>query len=183
MSQSRIAHRYAEALMAAAGDGNVLDEVTKDVGAVQSLIAESQEFRLFLHSPVIKREKKEVLLKEIFEKKVTTLMLDFLQLLAQKGRESVLSEIIEEYFKLNDERLGIVNVRLSAAVELTKEQNDSLVKYFESATQKKIQIHAELDKNLIGGFTARVGDTVFDGSVRRQLELLRQRFVEHDAVM
>jgi F-type H+-transporting ATPase subunit delta len=110
-------------------------------------------------------------------------MLDFLQLLAQKGRESVLSEIIEEYFKLNDERLGIVNVRLSAAVELTKEQNDSLVKYFESATQKKIQIHAELDKNLIGGFTARVGDTVFDGSVRRQLELLRQRFVEHDAVM
>ena len=183
MSQSRIAHRYAEALMTAAAEGKILDTVMKDVLAVRSLIAASQEFRLLLHSPVIKREKKAVILKELFSEKITPLMLNFLLLLAEKGRENALSEIVEEYFKLNDERLGIVNVHLTSAAGLTQNQSDVLVEYFENSTSKKIQIHADVDKKLIGGFMARVGDTVFDGSVRRQLEVLRHRMVEQGALV
>jgi F-type H+-transporting ATPase subunit delta len=183
MSQSRIARRYAEALITAAEEEKILDMVMKDVLALQSLIAASQEFRLLLHSPVIKREKKAVIFKELFSQKVTPLMLSFLLLLAEKGRENTLSEIVEEYFKLSDERLGVVKVHLASAVEFAKNQNDVLIKYFESFTKKKIRIYAEIDKNLIGGFIARIGDTVFDGSVRRQLEVLRQRLVEQGAVV
>ena len=73
MSQSRIARRYAEALMTAAEEEKILDMVMKDVLAVQSLIAASQEFRLLLHSPVIKREKKAVILKSSFRKKLLLL--------------------------------------------------------------------------------------------------------------
>ena len=110
-------------------------------------------------------------------------MLSFLLLLAEKGRENTLSEIVGEYFKLSDERLGVVKVHLASAVEFAKNQNDVLIEYFENSTKKKIRIYAEIDKNLIGGFIARIGDTVFDGSVRRQLEVLRQRLVEQGAVV
>jgi F-type H+-transporting ATPase subunit delta len=183
MSQSRIAHRYAEALITAAGEEKILDEVMKYVLALQSLIAASQEFRLLLHSPVIKQEKKSIIFKELFKEKITPLMLNFLLLLAEKGRENALLEIVEEYFKLNDERLGVVKVHLTSAVELAKKQNDVLAAYFENSTHKKIKILAGIDKNLIGGFMARIGDTVFDGSVRRQLEVLRQRLIEQGAVV
>ena len=67
---------------------------------------------------------------------------------------------------------------MRAATELTKDQQQTIVKRFEGITRKKIRVAFSIDKQLKGGFVARVGDTVYDGSVRRQLELLRERFAE-----
>jgi F-type H+-transporting ATPase subunit delta len=105
-----------------------------------------------------------------------------LQLLAEKGRESSLPEIIETFFLLRDEKLGIMNVHVKTAVEFTRQQKNELEKHFELSSKKKVQVDVQVDPALIGGFVARMGDTLFDGSIKRQLELLRQRFAEHVGV-
>jgi F-type H+-transporting ATPase subunit delta len=79
---------------------------------------------------------------------------------------------------MRDELLGIVTLELRAAVDLTSDQQKTIAKRFEDMTRKRIRIVFSVDKQLKGGFVARVGDTVYDGSVSRQLELLRSRFTE-----
>ena len=102
----------------------------------------------------------------------------FLNLLTEKGREDILPVIIQEFFHLRDEMLGIVTVEVKAATEFGKEQEAELQKRFEGYSKKKARITYSLDKQLKGGFVARIGDTVFDGSIKRQLELLREQFAE-----
>jgi F-type H+-transporting ATPase subunit delta len=79
--------------------------------------------------------------------------------------------------------LGIVNVHVLAAAELSEQQTAQLEQRFEAYSKKKVRIDVSLDPKLIGGFIARIGDTVFDGSVKRQLELLRKRFIEEITVV
>lgn len=178
MSNRRIANRYAEALMSTAEEMHILNKVSNDLVDIRRLILESHEFQLFLKSPVIKAEKKQQVFEAAFKESVQPLTLDFLSLLAGKGREDALPGIIEAFFQLQDEILGIVNVHVTAAAALSDQQTDQLEHQFESYSKKKVRIAMDVDTHLIGGFIARIGDTVFDGSVKRQLELLRQRFAE-----
>jgi F-type H+-transporting ATPase subunit delta len=178
MSVLRIANRYAEALMNNANEFGLLQKVSNDLLEIQNIINGSLDFRLFLKSPVIKNEKKQQVLEAAFQNTVDPMTLRFLLLLTEKNRENVLPQIIEAFFRLQDELLGIVNVKVRAASELTNHQRLQLEQKFESISHKKIRIKDSVDKQLIGGFIARVGDTVFDGSVRRQLELLKQRLIE-----
>jgi F-type H+-transporting ATPase subunit delta len=159
MSNMRIANRYAEALMTAAEELHLLTKVSDDLAGIRQIIQESHEFQLFLKSPVIKAEKKRQVFEATFTKSVQPLTLEFLSLLAKKGREDTLPSI-------------------TAAADLSNQQTTQLEKRFEAYSKKKVRIAATVDKQLIGGFVVRIGDTVFDGSVKRQLELLRHRFVE-----
>jgi F-type H+-transporting ATPase subunit delta len=99
----------------------------------------------------------------------------YLSAIIEKRRESVLAEMLEQYFLLRDEQLGIVSVDVRTAVKFSAEQEKSLIRQLESYTQKKVRVSFSLDKILKGGFVAKVGDTTLDGSIRRQLELLRSR--------
>ena len=178
MANLRIANRYAEALFTAADELHILKEVSEDLSVVHRIIKESHEFQLFLKSPVIKKEKKQTVFKATFESSVQPLTIQFLSLLIEKEREDVLPSIIDAFFGLHDEILGIVHVGVKTAAELSQQQTAQLIERFEAYSKKKVLIDQSLDKQLIGGFVARIGDTVFDGSVKQQLEILRKRFAE-----
>lgn len=178
MANVRVAYRYAEALMGAAEEQEIIDKTADDLKLMQTTVKDSKEFLVFLKSPVIPKEKKITVFSELFGKKVHTSSIVFLNLLAEKGREDLLPAIIEQFFHLRDEMLGIVNVDVKATTELAKEQNVELQKRFEGYSKKKVRITYSLDKQLKGGFVARIGDTVFDGSIKRQLEILREQFIE-----
>ena len=178
MSAYRVARRYAEAALELAEEQNQGERLAADLEVVWKVMKESREFVALLKSPVISKDKKRALLAEIFRSKLSVFTFNFLNLIVDKGREDVLDDIIKEYYKLRDDRLGIVTLEVRAATELTKDQQQTIVKRFEGITRKTIRVAFSIDKQLKGGFVARVGDTVYDGSVRRQLELLRERFAE-----
>lgn len=178
MSAYRVARRYAEAALELAEEQKQGERLAVDLDVVWKVMKESREFIALLKSPVISKDKKRALLAEIFRSKLSGFTFNFLNLIVDKGREDVLDDIIKEYYKLRDDRLGIVTLDVRAANDLTKDQQQTIVKRFEGITQKKIRVAFSIDKQLKGGFVARVGDTVYDGSVRRQLELLRERFAE-----
>lgn len=176
MSHYRVARSYAEAFMDLAEEKKLLDRVAEDLRLIQRSATASKELAIFLKSPVINREKKESIFAELFRSSVSPLTMNFLSLLTEKGREDILLEIIEQFFSLSDERMGIVHVEVKGVVELTDDQNKQLRQRLETYTKKKVRFSFSIDRQLKGGFVAKVADTVFDGSVKRQLELMKERF-------
>jgi len=183
MSNLRIANRYAEAVMMSAEELHVLKNVSDDFTMLRQIINESREFQMFLKSPIIKNEKKQQVFEAAFGANVQPLTLKFLLLLIEKGRVDFLMNIIEAFFSLQDDKLGIVNVNVKSATELSSQQTAQLQERFEAYSKKKVHINTSLNAELIGGFIARIGDTMFDGSVKRQLELLRKKFTEESTVV
>ena len=181
MSNLRVAKRYASALMALTADSKNPEALANDLLTVQAALRSSRELRLLLASPVVSKEKKRGVVSEIFKEKIGGDVFHYLLSIIGKGREGLLPEILAEYFLLRDEQLGIISVTVHTAVEFTPSQQQSLSKQFESFTQKKVRVSFSLDKVLKGGFIARVGDTTYDGSIRRQLQLLRLRLKDGSA--
>lgn len=181
MSEFRAAHRYALALIGTAGEMNVVDEVDRDLRSIDRLIRESREFGLFLRTPLIMTEKKKRVIGDLLRGTVGGLTMKFVVLLASKGREGLLPRIIEEFQHLRDERMGILPVTVRAALSFDPSQEQSLVRRLEEATKKKVRLTFVQDPSLRGGFSVQHRDTVWDASVRHQLELLRRRFVEGNA--
>ena len=177
MSEYRAASRYATAILGVAQEVNKLDDVSKDFQLIEKLVVGSREFVSFLKSPVVNSEKKKKTLTEIFEGKVADLTMKFILLLASKGREGLLPEITRQFYRLRDVRLGILRVMARTTVPFTPKQEQELREQLEKVTKKKVHLKFVIDPALRGGFTVHHEDTVWDASVRHQLEVLRERFV------
>jgi len=176
----RAAYRYALALFGVAEELKKIDDTTKDFEYLETLIA-VREFYIFLKSPVIKTEKKKQTLRNILHRKVSDVTMKFVLLLASKGREALLPDIIPQFFALQDKRLDILRVTARTAVKFTQEQERQLVRQLAQVTKKEIRLTSVLDSSLQGGFLVQHEDTVWDASVRRQLEKFKQRLIEGTA--
>ena len=176
MTHSRAARRYAAALMAAAEQVKTAEAIGQDLQMVAATLRDSRELRLLVTSPVIRGPKKAGVFKALFASRVNPHTMTFINLLIAKQREGILVETIEEYMKLRDIQMGIVNVSVVSAVDLTGKQENALRGQMERLTGKKVRLHLSLDPGIKGGFIVRVGDTVLDASIKRQLEILGERF-------
>ncbi len=179
MKRSRASRRYAGALLELAAELKKVDQVSADMRLIRGAISASRDLELFFASPVIDRSKKKGVITALFEAKVDKLTMGFLLLLVEKGRESLLAGIVVEYADLLDEMMGIVNAELKAPFEFDEKHIARARGKLEEITSKKVRVSFSLDKSLVGGFLAQIGDTVYDGSVRRQLELLKRRLTEN----
>jgi F-type H+-transporting ATPase subunit delta len=178
MSNLRAANRYASALMALTGEQKKPDVVAGDLLIVMNAIDSSRELRIALGSPIISKEKKKAILRDVFKKKVGDLVLLYLDVMTNKGRENILHDILKQYFVLRDEELGIARVIVKTSIDFSSKQEKDLQKQLETMTKKKVIVTFSVDKSVKGGFIARVGDTVLDGSVKRQLEILKKKLTE-----
>ncbi len=173
MSNLRIANRYAAILLEITEEKKT--SKVKDVEMLNDVLKTSRDFVNMLKSPIINKEKKKSIITEIFQKKIDKQILNYLLFIIEKRREIVLDEILHQYFILRDEQLGIQQVTVTTSVEFSSKQEKELEKKLEEMTNKKIQLHYVIDPSLKAGFIARVGDTVLDGSLKHQLELVRNQ--------
>jgi len=105
-------------------------------------------------------------------------ILDFILFILKKNREDLLTMIIKRFLELRDERLGIVDAKVLSTIGFSDEQKKKLQQKLEEVIKKKIRITFKEDKNLIGGFIIKVNDTVYDASIKHQLELLKENFLK-----
>ena len=175
MKGARAAKRYAGALLGLASELKKIDHVASDMRLMHDSISASHELALFFQSPIIDRFKKRDIITSLFKEKVDELTFHFLLLLVAKEREELIDAIAVEFSTLLDEQLGIVTAELKAPYQFDEKDKSQVQSKLEELTNKKVHISFSLDKNLVGGFLAQIGDTVYDGSVRRQLEILKQR--------
>ena len=178
MKNLKAARRYATALMAVAEERNAVDAVAADLEAVGRVLASSRDLRLLVASPIISGGKKQAVFRELFSGRTGKETMEFLSLLIRKQRESLLPAVVEEYLVLRDSRENIVNVDVTAAVDLNPSQETALSAALAHQTGKKVRLRLSKDPAIAGGLVVKIGDTVLDGSVRHQLARIRRRFVE-----
>ncbi|PSQ79556.1 MAG: F0F1 ATP synthase subunit delta [Bacteroidetes bacterium QH_6_63_17] len=178
MSQRTVTRRYATALYEEADQAGVLKAVDEDVLMLRRSLESNRELSRFFESPVIPQEKKDTIIQELLGNRIEGLTMRFLRLLVQKDRETLTKAILDEYQSLRDEHRGIVDAEVTVAHPLSDEDRETLVEVLEEKTEKDIRLHLNEDPDLIGGVVIRIGDRVFDGSVRNQLNVLRDRFRE-----
>lgn len=175
MSQRTVARRYANALYEEADEAGVLEAVDDDVLMLRRSLTSNDELSRFFESPVISPEKKDDIVQSLLEDRIEPLTLQFLRLLVQKDRETLTKAILDQYQSLRDEQRGVVVARVQVAQPLADADRETLVEALEAKTGKSIRLQVEEEPELIGGLVIRIGDRVFDGSVRNQLTNLRDR--------
>jgi len=181
MSSAIAGRRYAVALLEVAVEGNFLETVSEDLRKIQEVLAGSHELVTALRSPLINVDLKSKILEEIFKNEIGDKTMTFIKLLAHKKRADLLAGVISEFNALIDERNGVINADVKSAVMLNDEQAKELVNSLSTRTGKKIRARMLLDEKLIGGVTVKIGDTIIDGSISHQLEMLRHSLVAEPA--
>lgn len=179
MKGTRAAKRYAGALLGLASEMKQTDGVAADMHLIHDRVKSTYDLKLFFKSPIIDRIKKRRVIEAIFKGRINELTERFLFMLVDKTREALIDSIAVEFGVLHDQSLGIANADLISAYELDESDRSKLQSKLEELTDKRVRISSSVDRTLIGGFLAQVGDTVYDGSIRRQLEILKQQLADN----
>ncbi|MCS3629053.1 F-type H+-transporting ATPase subunit delta [Salinibacter ruber] len=178
MSQRTVTRRYAAALYEEANANGVLEAVDEDVRMLLESLDSNRPLVRVFESPVIPQDKKDSIVRELLGDRVEDLTVRFLRLLIRKDRETMTEAILDQYQTLRDEQRGIVDAEVTVARPLADETRTALVGVLEEKTGKEIRLHLHEDADLIGGLVVRIGDRVFDASVRSQLGALHDRLRE-----
>lgn len=179
----KIARRYSNALYGEALATKNVDKISSDAVLILDAVNNSRELELFFKSQIIDKTKKEQIVRAIFEKKIGQSTLNFILLLIERGREEYIKDILEDYQNLENNKNGIVKVEITTAVELSKEEKESLKEKIDGYTNLKSTAVYKLDRNLIGGFVVKISDVILDASIKRQLELLKKKLKEGELIL
>ncbi|PJA99715.1 MAG: ATP synthase F1 subunit delta [Ignavibacteriales bacterium CG_4_9_14_3_um_filter_30_11] len=183
MSQYKVSIRYSSALFETAIYKKLFEVISEDVKFILKVFHSSKQLVSVMDSPVIKGQLKLSIIDEIFKDKINIETLYFLRFVIKKGRENYFINIFEKYLDLMDEHLGIVNVDVKTAFKFDDNQSKVLTENLGQKLNKQIRLNYSIDETIIGGFIAKIGDTVHDASVKHQLELLKKKFLEGGATL
>jgi F-type H+-transporting ATPase subunit delta len=177
MTLSAVATRYANALadVVTAG-GAALAGVPQELRSFESSLNSSPQLQNALITPAVSASRKKAVVGRVAEVLgLSQIPRNFLYVLIDKRRISSLSDILQHLDLILDERRGFARADVSSARELSEPQRAALTAELERLTGKRIRMHFAVDGGLIGGVVARIGSTVYDGSVRGQLQTLERR--------
>jgi ATP synthase F1 delta subunit len=169
-----IAAVYARSLFEVASEQDKLDDVREQLGAFTDALAETRDLQVFFFSPYFSTAEKE----EGLERVVTDadpVILNFLELLIEKHRMPVLFRIRAAYVALWEEENRLLPVHITSAVELDSSTVKQLGDRIAEQTDRKVDVSANVDPDILGGIVVRVGNSVLDASVRNRLEQLRRQ--------
>ncbi len=172
---SVVATRYGRALADVVVTANVDGgQVLSALRQVEDLIEGSHELRAALQSPAVSPARKRAVVQKIIAPMgLPEKVRNFVNVIIDHRRTKDLPQIVEAFEQLLDERLGYVAADVRSAKELSESQKSAIETQVSRLSGKKAKLKFSTDPALIGGVVARVGSTVYDGSVRGQLERLR----------
>lgn len=166
--------RYATALVDIAQDSNKINAVEQDLNDLESMIAGSADLQNLIRSPLISRKQQQEAVQAIAAKaKFQDITSNFLALLAQNRRLSMLGGIMNAVRMDMSRRRGEISANVQSAFKLTPAQEKSLKESLEKAVGQAVAIQVEVKEDLIGGMVVTVGSQMIDNSVKRKLERLK----------
>ena len=173
MSLQTVARRYASALADVAIERREEREVQLEIESWASMIEAHAQLREVFANPVIAYDQKRKVLEELISRtRVRETTSGFLRLLLKNQRLAQLKDIAERFGQVLDERSGVVAANVTTARPIPDELRTSLRDALVSSTGRTVRLSFATDETIIGGLIARIGSTVFDGSVQSQLDRL-----------
>ena len=178
MNETRIASRYAQAALDNAVKGPLMDVYYNDFSFIYNTVKNSKELILLFKNPVTDKEKKLSIVNILFGSRISKESINFINFLITKGRDSILLEVLESFFEIRNEYLGLLEVKVFGFNPLSKEQQLKIKTDLEKITSKKVNLSFILDKTLMGGLIIQIADTMLDSSVKRRLEMLKEHMLK-----
>jgi F-type H+-transporting ATPase subunit delta len=176
---SAVANRYAHALVEIVmSPGSPLkpEDATTQLAAVEALIDQSTELRTALLTPAIPTTRKRAVMAKLLEQTgASPLIRNFVYVVIGHRRIGLIGEIRQAFELQLDERLGYVRAEVSSASALNAELSAGLESELSKLTGKRMRLKFDVDPSLVGGVVARIGSTVYDGSVRGELRELGKK--------
>jgi len=174
MKAGMAAHRYAKALFGLAQDERRHHEVRGELERLDRLFGESRELRDALLTPLHPAAERKAALRAIAKVSgVSPLVQNFMSYLVDQRRLIDFDGIVTAYAELADKAAGLLTAEVVAASPLDERRKDRLRRALSERTGQEVRLQIEVDPSLIGGAIAKIGDLVFDGSLRTQLGQLR----------
>ena len=191
MKSVTIARNYAEALLLAAeaggksgGGREIVEQYGRLLEAVAGAIRADERIAVALDSPRVSKATKSAVLARALEGIATPEFVRFLQAVVRRGRQGLLAEISQEYQGLVDLRLNRVHAGVTLeyrgrgiARELIRAGERHIAERLTAVLQKEVRTHFRTDGGILGGVVVRIGDRVYDGSLKRKLAVLRRRML------
>jgi F-type H+-transporting ATPase subunit delta len=175
LSGSKFSKRYARALLSIGQEEKKYEEYGHNLNDFAAFCAANQQFHRTISSKVFPVEDRRKILDYVLEKSsYDTIVKNFLRLLLEKDRVAAIEDISAHYSQLIDEISGITRAEIIAARPVKAEALDKLAAALARLTSRKVKTEIKEDPSLIGGLVVRIGDLVLDGSVKAQLEGLKE---------
>lgn len=175
MYEADIAKRYAEAVYGVAKEKDKVKEIYDMLNSLMELYINDSEFRNFMLHPLIENSEKKDFLGKIFTD-ADDITMNIIDYFVDKDRIEIIRYIVSEYLKLYYLENNEVEVTGIFSKELSEEQFDLLKSKLEKKVGKKIILKIEVNKDIIGGGIVKMGDQIIDGSIKRQIENIKNTF-------
>ncbi len=176
MSVQTMARRYASALADVVLERGEAADVQAELAQWEQMIQSTPHLREVLRNPTIALEQKRTVLNKLIERaKPRQTTVNFLKVLLQNHRLTDLAEINRKFAETLDERAGMVLATVTTARAVPESSRDQLHAKLKGMTGKKVRVDFATDPDLVGGVVTRIGSTVYDGSVRNQLQMIKEK--------
>ena len=169
---STAARRYAEAAFELATRDNALDAYADGLDVAASTLGQGSALDV-LRNPAQPLKQRTDIVDGVLANRVPEQVLKLVGLLVERGKIDRIGDVAREFRRLLNEQHGVVEALATAAAPLTADETEALQKKVAQMTGSTVDLRVEVDESLIGGLTVRVGDTLYDASVRGRLERLR----------
>ena len=177
MNQGIISTRYAKALIKVGCDNNCLDSIKADMELIGGTINDNPMFRQILDNPVIKPPQKRSVMNELLEKRVHSLTLNFINILVYNRREILLADVVRNFVDQYEKLKGVKRAHVVSATEMDEGTKQQLQRQLKTLYKSDVQMTAETNPDLIGGFILRVGDQQYDASLSSGLKRLKKKMI------
>ena len=175
MSATSIATRYAAALLGEALEQGLEASVEQDFALIERTADASPDLRMLFRSPIIEWHRKKKIVVEIFDGNISPLTMKFMMLVLDKGREKYFREMSREFARMLDAHRNILRVQVDSAKAMDESSKTALSALLAKKSGQTVMADYDEIPELIGGIRVTIGDKVFDGSLKRQLEDLKER--------
>jgi F-type H+-transporting ATPase subunit delta len=179
MKSTTVARNYAEALLLAgeAYGAAAVERYGRLMDAVAGALEADERIALALESPRVSKTDKSALLERALGDVGAPEVVRFLQAVVRRGRQGLIAEIAQEYQGLEDVKLNRVHAGVTLRQEADAHLQKQIVERLSQAIGKEVRAHFRTDGAILGGVVVRVGDRIYDGSVRRRLGALRRKML------
>jgi len=169
-----LARRYARALFELARDADQTGPVLDELRSFAALLQKEGRIRAYLLSPEVEKKNKQEMVESLLRGQSSPMIRQFIKLLLEKGRQNHLGQIVEAYSKLHDKSIGRVRARVFSAVPLQEVQMEQIRQQVGRYLKSEVLLENKVDAAILGGVIIEFSGVVIDGSLRHQLNQLRQ---------